>query len=157
MTTIPTQVHESLSTDERIRAAVSAIARGDDHELKTLSDTCPRKTYRMMDAAFGDGMENLKTLAIAVTSDLQGLALDFFISSRVEDPEARETALVVMASLEAAWCKVLADMGIDREEMAKATPARHVAVCTLLEIAHAKERSEIVEVHLAAMREHLAA
>lgn len=154
--TIPAEIHASLSPSARIRASVSAIARGDDEELKTLAETCPRKTYRQADTAFLDRMEGIIKLSMAVTADLQGLALDFFIAARVEDAESMKTALVVLASVEAAWQTILSDLGIDPEEMAKAAPPRHDAVGTLLGIAAGREHPEIIEAHLDAMRAHLA-
>ncbi|MDP3850378.1 MAG: hypothetical protein Q8Q59_07740 [Luteolibacter sp.] len=153
--TIPAEVYAALSPDERIRAAVAAIARDDDAELKTLAETCPRKTYRMIDAAFGEGMERLKMLTLAVESDLQGVALDFYIAAHGTDPDEIRAAIAVAASIEAAYCAILSEKGLDRDEVVKFGPARHSAVHKMLTLSTGREIPELVESRLALMREYL--
>ncbi len=154
--TIPTEIHARLSASERIRAAVSAIARGDNEELGTLWETCQRKVYRMADAAFSDGMERLLKLALIVEIDLARLMLDYLLAARRKDFEAEQQAFVGAASLEFAWGELLSEMGIPRSEMAEAGPPRHYAVKTLLQISEGEEDAADVQTILELLREYLA-
>jgi hypothetical protein len=155
--TIPAEIHVRLSASERIRAAVSAMARGDTEELQTLKETCPRKSFRMTDPAYSEGMERLLALALAVESDLQVMALDFLVASRLEVPEAVHEAVATAAALESAWREFLAELGIPRREMSEAGPPRHHAVKTILHLADGEEDAATVQSCLESMRAYLAA
>jgi len=155
--TIPNEIHARLSASERIRAAVAAMARGDDEELQTLKTTCPKKTFVMTDPAYAEGMQRLLALAMAVESDLQGMALDFFLASRGEDHETVDEVMTAVASLETAWGDFLAELGIPRREMAEAGPPRHRGVKSIIQVSEGEEDAEAVQYCLDAMREYLAA
>ena len=154
---IPAEIHARLSASERIRAAVSAMARNDEGELQTLRETCPKKSYLMNDAAYSDGMERLLSLAMAVESDLQGMALNFLLASRMEVPDAMQAALAEAAAYDTAWKAFLAELGIDHEEMSKAGPSRHIAVATILSLGAGEQDPAAVESALGTMRAYLAA
>jgi len=155
--TIPTEIHARLSASERIRAAVSAIARGDTEELRTLQETCPKKSYSMTDPAYSDGMDRLLMLALAVESALQGLALDFYFTARMGEHEAGNEAVTGSASLESAWREFLAEMGIPRREMSEAGPPRHHTVKALIQISEGEEDAAAVQTILESFREYLPA
>jgi hypothetical protein len=155
--TIPAEIHARLSASERIRAAVSAMARGDDEELQTLKETCSKKPYLMTDPAYSEAMERLLALALAVESDLQAMALDFFLASRLEVPEVVHESVATAAALESAWQEFLAELGIPRHEMTNAGPPRHHAVKTILHLADGEENAAAVQSCLESMRAYLAA
>jgi len=155
--TIPAEIHARLSASERIRAAVSAMARGDAEELQTLKETCPKKSYLMTDPAYSEAMERLLALALAVESDLQGMTLDFFLASRGEDHEAVDDVIAAAAALEAAWREFLAELGIPRREMHEAGPPRHHAVKAILQLSDGEEDADTVQSCLDYMRAYLAA
>ena len=155
--TIPAEIYTRLSASERIRAAVSALARNDEGELQTLKETCPKKSFLMTDPAYSEGMERLLALALAVESDLQAMALDFFLASRLEVPEAVHESVATAAALESAWRELLAELGIPRREMSEAGPPRHHAVKTILHLADGEEDAAAVQSCLESMRAYLAA
>lgn len=155
--TIPASVYTNLSAPERIRAAVSALARNDDDELQTLTETCPQKSYRMTDPAFSDGMGRLINLALAVESDLQATALDYLLASRLGLSEVVKESCITAASLATAWEKLLAELGIPSREMEGAGTPRHPAVIAILRINEGEENLTEVQSVLEAMRASLAA
>lgn len=116
MKAIAKPVYENLTAEQRVRAAVSAVARGDESEAKKLRETCPKHTYRMNESAFTDRMESLMLLSLAVECDQRGAALDFLRASyqaREIDPkdtkallkndDIREDILRDIASIDQAW------------------------------------------------------
>ena len=154
---IPAKIYANLSTAERIRAAVSALARNDDAELETLKVTCPKKSYLMTDPAYSEGMERLMALAMAVEFDLRTMALDFHMASRQKSPEKIHKAVVESASVNVAWRELLAEMGISCHEMSNAAPPRHPSVKAILLLGEGEESAGIVQALLEAMRANLAA
>jgi hypothetical protein len=58
--------YDRLEPEERFRAALEAAAREDEDERRHLADTCPRKDYRMTDAAYLDRVDASRDLACAV-------------------------------------------------------------------------------------------
>ena len=54
MTRVSPRGYDLLTPDERLSAAIAAMARGDDQEVERLQSACPRVTYRMLDAEFTD-------------------------------------------------------------------------------------------------------
>lgn len=155
--TIPAEIHARLSASERIRAAVSAMARGDDEELQTLKETCPKKTYLITDPAYSESMERLLALALAVESDLQAMTLNFFLASRGKDHETVHEAIAAAAALEAAWREFLAELGIPCREMQEVGPPRHHAVKAILQLSDGEEDADTVQSCLESMRVYLAA
>lgn len=158
--TIPTEIYTRLSASERIRAAVSALARNDDSELQTLKETCPKKSFLMNDPAYSEGIQRLLSLALAVESDLERMTLDFFIAARLkglEGLEAVDGIIGAAASLESAWGEFLTELGIPRREMKEAGPPRHHAVEAILNIGTGEEDAAAVQIYLETMREAFAA
>lgn len=155
--TIPAEIYARLSPPERIRAAISAMARGDDEEVTKLKTTCPKKSFLMTDPAYSEAMERLMHLSMAIESDLRGMTLDFFMASRLGALDAVDQTLADAASLETAWQALLAEHGIPREEMRKAEPTRHRAVDALLHISDGEENPDTVAACLEVLRGILAA
>jgi hypothetical protein len=157
---IPTDIYQSLSAPERIRAAISAIARDDDAELETLKKTCPKQQFLITDPAYAEGMTGLFSLMIITEYQLATLALDFTTASKRTGMEKviRQDAVVThAASLETAWNLLIEEMGIDALDSAKIRPPRHPYVTALVEVSEGEEDSEIVEIYLNSMRQNLVA
>lgn len=152
---IPAKIYENLSPAERIRAAVSALARNDDAEIQTLKVTCPKQAYLMTDPAFSEGMERLMTLAIVVEYDLMALALDYFLASRQKSFDAADKAISDAVSLEIAWRESLAEIGIPWQDMLDADPPRHRAVKAILHVGEGEETAEEVRTFLDLLRAKL--
>jgi hypothetical protein len=155
--TIPTEIHARLSTSERIRSAISAIARGDMEELETLKDCCPKSSYLVTDPDYSDGIQRLFAMAVTVESTLQKLALDFFVASRLEIHEVVNASFAEAAALEAAWRELISDLNISHRDMSEAGPPRHQAVQTILRLAKGEENPETVQLCLESMRAYIAA
>jgi hypothetical protein len=157
---IPDKIYANLSPAERIRAAVSALARNDDAELQTLKVTCPKKTYLMTDPAYSEGMERLTALALAVEFDLRTVALEFLLASRLNVSESAHDvvteAIAEAAALDVAWRELLAEMGIPWVEMSEAGPPRHRAVKMILDLGEGEENAAEVQTWLEAFRARLA-
>lgn len=62
--------YDQLTTRERMRLVVEAQARRDKGEVERLWQTCPRKTYSQVDAAFEGAYESLQTIALESTIEL---------------------------------------------------------------------------------------
>jgi hypothetical protein len=62
--------YDTFTPDERVKLALAAMGRNDEAELRRLWDTCPRKNYRMQDAAFDDRMDAVLLIAKSVLSYL---------------------------------------------------------------------------------------
>ena len=156
--TIPKHIHENLSASERVRAAISAIARGDEYEIQILKETCPKLSVMMSDPAYSEKLKKLFNLALAVESDLQRATLSFLMYSHLEDYELAVQASESVRVTEAAWNKFLKEMGISRTDMTKASPPRHQAVKSLLKSRQEDEISpEIIEPLIQSFRNHIAA
>lgn len=61
------RLYEKLTYKERLSAFLEALAREDHEECERLVRTCPRKTYSMVDADFGDLVDGTRDIAIAFT------------------------------------------------------------------------------------------
>jgi hypothetical protein len=156
---IPTEIYAGLSPLERIRAAVSAEARKDDAELKTLKDTCPKRTFTMTDPDYSEAMVKLYHLMLGVELQLAECAFDFNLSSRLEGAQKlslQQSSLESAASIVEAWDKLMAEMGIDPDEIAKNGPPRHFVVKAIIQVADGEAVPELVEIQLSTMREILA-
>lgn len=154
--TIPSQIHQSLTAPERVRVAISAMARGDDEELQTIKATCRKRSFLITDPDFTDAIERLIYLSLAVESELQGYALDFLLSSHLEEYELVIQARVSAHALESAWTSLLEEQGIPREDMAKAGPPRHHAVESILRLSREEPDEKAVEFILNHLRESFA-
>lgn len=132
---IPTDIYESLSAPERIRAAISAIARDDDAELETLKKTCPRRQFLMTDPAYSEGMTTLFSLMVFTEYQLATLALDFTtVTNRtgMEVVDRQDATITHAASVETAWNLLIEEMGIDAQDAAKTRPPRHPYVTAMV-------------------------
>ena len=130
-------VYETLSSRQRIIAALDAIARDDTAEIDRLKSTCPIKSYRQRDANFSDTIEALFRAGLAVELDLRGEALSWLACGR------DKVVLQNMAAIEAAWLALLADMGVTSPTAA--APPRHPLVVALLKIAPEPESEKMAE------------
>ena len=63
--------YDRLEADERFRLELRAAARDDHEELRQLLRTCPRKSYRMNDAAFAERAECARLLALIVVGEIR--------------------------------------------------------------------------------------
>ena len=170
MKTISNKSYENLTAEQRVRAAVAAVARGDESEVKRLRETCPKRTYRMNDAAFSDRLERLWSLSLAMECDLRGLTIRVLQGSskalEIGDDNAEELDKVIsetdeiiieIASIDEAWRQTLEGLGIDLEDMNKAGMA-HASVTESL-LTHARQHyppnSETVEEFRCAMEKNL--
>lgn len=157
MKAIPDSVYEALTTHQRVRAAVSAEARGDDAEVERLKRTCGRETYSITDPAYSDTMQGLMSLSLAIETDLRGLALSMLQAAK--QPQADDYLDLILeeaASVAAAWGRLMAEWGIDPREMEKAGAPRHPCTGALLKLSAGMENPNQVERCLKAFREVLA-
>ncbi len=156
---IPTNIYASLSAPERIRAAISAIARDDDAELETLKNTCPKRQFLVTDPAYADGMDALFRLMLLTEYQLATLALDFTTARKrtgMESLDQQDASITHAASLETAWNLLIQELGIDTLDAAKTRPPRHPYVAAMIQVSEGEEDPEIVETRLQEMRECLA-
>ena len=116
---------------------MDAIARDDTAEVERLKSSCPIKTYRQRDAEFSDTIEALFVTGLAVEADLLSEALSW-LTCRHD-----KVVLQNMATIEAAWLTLLAEMGITSPT--SAAPQRHPLVAQLLEIAPEPESERVSE------------
>ena len=63
------KLYSELTGEERFKAFLAAMTRGDDKDTQRLVDTCPRKDYRTTDAAFSDRMNVTRLLAATFALD----------------------------------------------------------------------------------------
>lgn len=168
---IQDSTYETLRPEQRVRAAVSATARGDDREIARLRETCPKYVYKMTDPAYADTMDKLMSLAAVIEADMRGHALDF-ATDMLERTRAKakstppadveedrsDLALAYAAAVAEAWKRLLDELGIDRDEMERAGPPRHPMAWGLADMgeARASVEEELVGELLAAYRERLA-
>ena len=71
MASDPSRHYETLTPPERFALLVEAMARRDEREADRLEDSCPRRTYRMDDAEFGDRVRRAHLIATAVTLNMR--------------------------------------------------------------------------------------
>jgi hypothetical protein len=155
---IPDKIYANLTPQERIRAAISAIARDDDTELETLKKTCPMRQFLMTDPAYADGMDALFNLMLLTEYQLATLALDFTTATKrtgMERFDQVDAAITHAASLETAWNLLIEELGIDALDAAKTRPPRHPYVTAMIQVSEGEEDPEFVKTRLQEMREHL--
>ena len=61
------RAHAALSPEERFSAALAALARDDEAEVRRLVESCPRELYSQPDAAFMDRWEAWWVFSVGVT------------------------------------------------------------------------------------------
>lgn len=139
MKTIPESVYQTLTPAERISAAISADARGDQEELRRLVSTCAKKTYVQTDAAFKDVMDRIMSVSMAREVDLLRNCLHIathtmgIVGRAGKEPSSQEVverSFVIddlnatVSTIERAW-EMFADyLGVPFEELMKATAPR---------------------------------
>lgn len=62
--------YDKLSPGERFTMLLEALARNDDSERAALLETCPRKTYKMTDAAYSNHLSAARQLVDMVIFDV---------------------------------------------------------------------------------------
>lgn len=155
---IPDKIYANLSPQERIRAAISAIARDDNAELEMLKVTCPKRQFLMTDPAYADVMDALFRVMLFTEYQLATLALDFTTATKrngMERFDQEDAAITHAASLETAWKLLIDEMGIDALDAAKTRPPRHPYVTAIVQISEGEEDPEFVKTRLQEMRERL--
>jgi hypothetical protein len=130
-------IYEALSPRQRIIAAMDAIARDDTAEVERLKSSCAIKTYRQRDSEFSDTIEALFVTGLAVEADLLSEALSW-LTCRHD-----KVVLQNMATIEAAWLTLLAEMGITSPT--SAAPQRHPVVAALLDAAPEPKSEKVAE------------
>lgn len=141
---IPDKVYDELTAAKRVRATVSAIARNDESEVKTLRETCPKEPYYIPDPKYREGIDNLISTARFVEFQLRGIALDFHLASRRQEWKCLDEAISLAASLETAWLTILAELEITPEEMTKASVTRHPCVHAIVRMGEGEEKEDDV-------------
>lgn len=63
MKKLSTRLYERLTSEERFRLALEAMARDDQEEMRRLAESCPKKTYGIRDPAFTDLIDASRHLA----------------------------------------------------------------------------------------------
>jgi hypothetical protein len=121
MKKIASSVYENLRPRQRIVASIEAEARGDETEIRRLSTSCPKTTYRQNEVEYSETMEALMGAALVVECDLRGCAL-YYLAARRSDPESAHKFMQEISDLRAAWITTVSDMGIDPDAMQKAGP-----------------------------------
>ncbi len=67
------KLYETFSGPERLTLVLEALARRDEGEADRLSGSCPRKTYTMRDAAYGDRLDTAFDIMAIACIDLRCL------------------------------------------------------------------------------------
>ena len=67
------QLYEQFAPQERLTLILEALARGDQAEADRLSGSCPRKTYTMRDAAYGERLDTAFDIMSIACIDLRCL------------------------------------------------------------------------------------
>lgn len=123
-------LYGQFTAPERFRLVVAALARKDLNEVDRLIDSCPRKTYRMPDAAFTEATRGIHILALEFHCRLvrnQGaglLVLALLIKLRYEGDDAAFDGLtdkllaldVTTVSIWTAWTQFCARIGVDPDD-----------------------------------------
>lgn len=73
LTQLEDRVYPAITPDERFKLTMEAEARGDEEERKRLVKSCPKKDYRMNDAAFTNRIDAAEALTTAFVIDIAGL------------------------------------------------------------------------------------
>jgi hypothetical protein len=66
------RLYDRLSSEERFRLKVLALARGDEEESERLTATCPRRDYTMYDWGFVGRWEAARELTMLAYMDVAG-------------------------------------------------------------------------------------
>lgn len=125
MTAIKPAIYESLTTRQRIMAAIEAKARDDAGELVRLVETCPKKNYEMPDFAYQGMIHALERLGLAVSCDvyrLGGAFLAVHFSEKDEFVKEHHTLFCIQTIKETltAWNELLEARGLDPEITSRA-------------------------------------
>ena len=70
---------------DRAARVLGAMAVGDDDEVLRLRRSCPRKSYTMSDAAYGDRLQFAEQLALTCALDLRHACGRVYVLTLLED------------------------------------------------------------------------
>lgn len=123
------KVYRSLKPMERLRACVSALARGDREEADRLVDTCQEKLYRMPDMDFGYPLRTLGHLVTSHERALYRASLGVVLGSlmaKLQDEEGKgeesasrltEASGQILLAQRVAWSRFCDEIGIPEKEL----------------------------------------
>ena len=111
------EAYEGLTIRQRLGAAIAAMGRGDDAEVKRLVQT-QRKGVPL-----GDTLALLEGFALAHECDVREQLIGFH-AMFLRNDELAEIALQNVADYEAGWRIAMDELGIDLEDWEKAAPPR---------------------------------
>jgi hypothetical protein len=172
------RVYERLTPLERLRAIISAKARGDKTERDRLIDTCERKAYRTLDWDLRGRADHLHLMALAHYGDVHKLAFgamkllaclvtqEFSLSDEEELTQEQQRAweihddasqkLCFIASTvegyERAFARLCASLGFDVAEVRASHGITRVHITTLSGEAPDSE-AEVIELDSARVAE----
>lgn len=118
---IKPMVYENLTARQRVIAVIEAEARDDDAEVKRLVKSCPKKTYRMNEAAFVETIQSLSHLNLHIECMIYRKVLGVAAGCYLDKDESIERLLQSIADIRGAWEMMLESMGIAPEAMRKAS------------------------------------
>ena len=137
-------VYENLTAQQRVIAAIEAMARRDEMELQRITRTCPQKIYRMSDAAFTDDLTHLIQASLKLELDMANMAVTALYLMLTEKGEP-SIWMSSMADLQAAWEAGLQDRGINPTSFAKAACPRFPLVQGVLDAAPPPDQQQVDE------------
>lgn len=76
-------VYRELQPQERLRATISALARGDEEEQDRLIRTCERKLYKMPDAEFSSPLKGVSAMAAMHYLLVMRLLVNFLLADKL--------------------------------------------------------------------------
>lgn len=121
MKRIKDNVYESLTPEQRVIAAVEAMARDDEQEIIRLKDTCPRYNYMITDPAYSETMQEIMAIAVAIQCDKRDALIITLLAHATCHDESLGIGLQKLSNIDALWTKYLDSKGIDRQTMDKVT------------------------------------
>lgn len=125
------KVYAGLAGEQRFRAMISAASRNDTYEMDRLADTCPRYTYREMDADFKVPAQKFALMAQAHATQVLRLMVAFLMGVELcRVAEERETDAPGAEQLQdmgfgglfakmRAWDRFCEGIGLSPKEVAK--------------------------------------
>ena len=117
---IKPMIYENLTAPQRVIAVIEAEARDDEAEVQRLVKSCPKKTYRMNDAAFVETIQSLTHITLHVECMIHRKLLGVVAAFYLERDESIDRLLQSIADIRGAWERMLESMGIAPDAMRKA-------------------------------------
>jgi len=112
-------IYDTLTPQQRLIAAVEAIARGDEAEHEKLVDTCPKKKYEQADYRFSGMLQALITMSFQVELQMTGNLLSLIMFMGRNDEDRADIFLQKIVDTHTAWNRQVEALGIDPEIIAK--------------------------------------